>query len=75
MRREVVLKENYFNAKLYYLETMLAARDEDFRKVLAEWKALKLPSLVEREVKLPTEPSSVVVVIGPRQAGKTYRLF
>ncbi|MCC6003265.1 MAG: hypothetical protein LM590_02905 [Thermofilum sp.] len=34
-----------------------------------------LPSVVEREVKLPLDPTYIVTVTGPRQAGKTYRLF
>jgi predicted AAA+ superfamily ATPase len=50
-------------------------REEDFRWVLADWKTRKLPSVVEREIKLPLDPTYIVTVTGPRQAGKTYRLF
>lgn len=50
-------------------------REEDFRIVLAEWKARKLPDLVERELEIPLEPVLVVAIIGPRQAGKTFRMF
>ncbi|MGB9895961.1 MAG: ATP-binding protein [Thermoproteota archaeon] len=50
-------------------------RKEDFKFVLAEWKARKLPELVERELKIPVEPSIIVAIIGPRQAGKTFRMF
>jgi len=41
---------------------------------LAEWRVWSLPRLVEREVKLPLNPSYVVAITGPRQAGKTFRL-
>ncbi|MEM2584634.1 MAG: ATP-binding protein [Thermoproteota archaeon] len=50
-------------------------REDDFRTVLAEWRARKLPELVERELEIPLEPALVVAIIGPRQAGKTFRMF
>jgi predicted AAA+ superfamily ATPase len=50
-------------------------REEDFRRVLAEWKVWSPPKLVEREVRLPANPSFVVAITGPRQAGKTFRLY
>ncbi|MEM4569559.1 MAG: ATP-binding protein [Thermofilaceae archaeon] len=50
-------------------------RSEDFKRVLAEWKVWKPPWIVEREVELPHALPSIVTVVGPRQAGKTFRLF
>jgi len=50
-------------------------REEDFKVVLSEWKVSRLPELVEREIKLPLEPTTIVAIIGPRQAGKTFRMF
>ena len=50
-------------------------RERDFSIALAEWKLMRLPELVEREIEIPLEPSSIVAIVGPRQAGKTYRIF
>lgn len=43
--------------------------------MLAEWKVWSPPRLVEREVGLPLNPSYIVAITGPRQAGKTFRLY
>ncbi len=44
------------------------------REVLSSWLERRLPELIEREY--PVEPSkSIIAVIGPRRAGKTYFLF
>lgn len=50
-------------------------REEDFRIVISEWRANKLPSLVDREIKIPLKPTMIVAIVGPRQAGKTFRIF
>ena len=50
-------------------------REQDFRVVLAEWKARELPELIEREVKIPLNEDIIIALIGPRQAGKTFRTF
>jgi len=50
-------------------------REEDFRVVLSEWRVRELPELVERELKIPLEPTTIITIIGPRQAGKTFRVF
>ena len=50
-------------------------REEDFARVIAEWRTWRPPAMVERELRLPTSPSYVVALAGPRQAGKTYRMF
>jgi hypothetical protein len=41
-------------------------REEDFRVVLSEWRVRKLPELVERELKIPLEPTMIITIIGPR---------
>jgi len=46
-------------------------REEDFRRVLAEWKVWSLPKLVEREVRLPANSSYVVAITGPRRAKRS----
>jgi len=50
-------------------------RETDFKIVFAEWKTISLPSLIERDVKIPSVPEEIVSITGPRQAGKTYRIF
>jgi len=50
-------------------------REEDFARVIAEWRAWRPPASVERELKLSLSPTYIVAVAGPRQAGKTYRMF
>lgn len=50
-------------------------REEDFKIVLSEWKTSSLPELIERELALPLDISLIISLIGPRQAGKTYRMF
>jgi hypothetical protein len=35
-------------------------RERDFSIALAEWKLMRLPELVEREIEIPMKPSSVV---------------
>lgn len=50
-------------------------REEDFKIVLSEWYIKKLPKLVERELKIPLDTNMIVAIIGPRQAGKTYRMY
>ncbi|MEM3785897.1 MAG: ATP-binding protein [Nitrososphaeria archaeon] len=50
-------------------------REEDFKIVLSEWKVRELPELVERELKIPLNPIMIIAIIGPRQAGKTFRMF
>jgi len=50
-------------------------RENDFSIALAEWRHVRLPELVEREIEIPAEPASIVSIVGPRQAGKTYRIF
>ncbi|MEM5811667.1 MAG: ATP-binding protein [Candidatus Aenigmatarchaeota archaeon] len=50
-------------------------REEDFKVVLSRWKSFEIPELIEREIKLPLEPTTIVSIIGPRQAGKTYRML
>ena len=42
---------------------------------LADSMALNLPTLVEREARLPKIPNKAFAVIGMRRAGKTYFLF
>ena len=42
---------------------------------LADSMALNLPTLVEREARLPRIPDKAFAVIGMRRAGKTYFLF
>ena len=42
---------------------------------LADSMALNLPTLVEREARLPKIPKKAFAVIGMRRAGKTYFLF
>jgi len=48
---------------------------EDFRSVVAEWVTSGIPSVKKREFDLPLEPTSIISVIGPRRAGKTYLLY
>ncbi|MEM0243217.1 MAG: ATP-binding protein [Candidatus Aenigmatarchaeota archaeon] len=50
-------------------------REEDFKVVLSRWKSFEMPELIEREIKIPLEPTTIVSIIGPRQAGKTYRML
>jgi len=50
-------------------------RETDFKIVFAEWKTTHLPALIERDIKIPAAPEEIVSIIGPRQAGKTYRMF
>ncbi len=50
-------------------------RETDFKIVFAEWKTTHLPALIERDTKIPAAPEEIVSIIGPRQAGKTYRMF
>ncbi|RLI94321.1 MAG: hypothetical protein DRO92_03050, partial [Candidatus Altiarchaeales archaeon] len=50
-------------------------RERDFKIVFAEWKTKALPALIERSIKIPLKPESIVSIIGPRQAGKTFRMF
>jgi len=48
---------------------------KDFRSVLSEWKEKEIPPLIPREIPLPTEPAVIPALVGPRQAGKTFRLY
>jgi predicted AAA+ superfamily ATPase len=48
---------------------------EDFRAVVAEWVMSGLPTVRKREFELPLEPTSIISVLGPRRAGKTYLLY
>ncbi len=41
-------------------------REEDFKIVLSEWKIKRLPELVERELKIPLDPTMIVAIIWPR---------
>ena len=50
-------------------------RERDFKIVFAEWKTRSLPALIERSSRIPLKPESIVSIIGPRQAGKTFRMF
>jgi len=50
-------------------------REKDFKTVFAEWKSASLPELIEREIKIPLNQDAIISIIGPRQAGKTYRMF
>jgi len=50
-------------------------RRSDFRVVISEWLSTELPSIIEREVKIPLKPSLIPTIIGPRRAGKTYLMF
>jgi predicted AAA+ superfamily ATPase len=44
------------------------------REILSSWLAREIPRLIERDY--PTEASkSIVAIIGPRRAGKTYFMF
>jgi predicted AAA+ superfamily ATPase len=50
-------------------------REEDFATVLSEWKNARIPELIQREVKIPLDSNMIVSIIGPRQAGKTFRVY
>jgi len=50
-------------------------REEDFKIVLSEWYVKILPKLIERELKIPLDTNMIISIIGPRQAGKTYRMY
>ncbi|MDI9644775.1 MAG: ATP-binding protein [Candidatus Verstraetearchaeota archaeon] len=44
-------------------------------EALSEWFAKELPELVERDLDVPIKGDQVVILVGPRRAGKTYLLF
>jgi len=50
-------------------------RKNDFKVVISEWLSTELPSIIEREIKIPLKPSLIPTIIGPRRAGKTYLMF
>ena len=54
---------------------MQGSREKDFTVAIAEWVERQPPELLERNIKIPELPNHIVAIIGPRQAGKTYRCF
>ncbi len=48
---------------------------EEFRYVISEWIARKLPETVARDVKIDLNADKVIAIAGVRRAGKTYLLF
>ena len=48
---------------------------EEFRYIIMEWLARKLPETVERDVKINLNADKVIAIAGVRRAGKTYLLF
>ncbi len=48
---------------------------EEFRYVISEWLARKLPETVARDVKIDLNADKVIAIAGVRRAGKTYLLF
>jgi predicted AAA+ superfamily ATPase len=48
---------------------------EEFRYIINEWLARKLPEIVVRDVKIDLNADKVIAIAGVRRAGKTYLLF
>ncbi len=50
-------------------------KKEVLKSVIVEFQSWDLPSVIERDIKLPLNSGKIVSVIGSRRAGKTYLLF
>ncbi|MCX6804210.1 MAG: ATP-binding protein [Candidatus Diapherotrites archaeon] len=50
-------------------------KKEVFKSILVEWFERKLPSLIERELKVTPNKELITAIIGPRRVGKTYLMF
>ncbi len=48
---------------------------EEFRYVISEWLARKLPETVARDVNIDLNADKIIAIAGVRRAGKTYLLF
>jgi len=53
----------------------MATSDATLSKLIAEQNDRPLPSVVTREVRLPTAAGKADALVGMRRSGKTYRLF
>ncbi|WP_022669775.1 ATP-binding protein [Hippea alviniae] len=50
-------------------------KKEVLKSIIVEFHSWNLPSVIERNIKLPVDSNKIVSVIGSRRAGKTYLLF
>lgn len=50
-------------------------RENDLRKVLAEWKVWSFPKVFDREIDVPLNTRKIISMVGPRRAGKTFLMF
>jgi len=48
---------------------------KNLKQVIAEWKAFRLPEMVDRNTGISLEGKSIVAIVGVRRAGKTYIMF
>ena len=50
-------------------------REDDLRTVIAQWVDFRLPELLNRDIDVPLDGSSIVTFVGGRRTGKTYLMF
>ena len=48
---------------------------EILKQIILDFQETKLPSYTERNIDIPTNTKSITTIIGPRRAGKTYRIY
>ncbi|MCD6403442.1 MAG: ATP-binding protein [Candidatus Aenigmarchaeota archaeon] len=50
-------------------------KNEDFKKILMEWKTKELPLIKKRELSVNLNPTQIVTITGIRRCGKTFFLL
>ncbi|NPA12728.1 MAG: ATP-binding protein, partial [Aquificae bacterium] len=50
-------------------------RKDIFKELIVEFQERELPTIVERDIAIPTNTKKIISVIGVRRSGKTYILF
>ena len=48
---------------------------EDFKYVMALWKEMRLPDIIERDIRIDLDANKIVTIAGVRRAGKTSIMF
>lgn len=48
---------------------------EVFKKIISEWLERDLPEMIERDIEFRIDKDSILAIMGPRRAGKTYLMF
>ena len=50
-------------------------RKDDFRQVISEWLLQDLPTVLDRDIPIPTDTGVIVSIVGPRRSGKTFLMY